>query len=145
MQRHIVTFRYVGISHPDTCDELTGWPAYRQFALEYDLAAEFLPATVLGTRVLEHNLEAMRVHVQFVTDESVTREALCDLIQTCMYDEGGLSGCYQMGRVVPWEVSREEYVVRTCTVFAESEEEAAKLASAGGKVLSCVPARTVPT
>jgi hypothetical protein len=139
MHKHIVTFRYVGISNPNTCEELTGWPAYSQFTLEFSCAVEQLPDTVLGNRVLELDMDAMRLHMQFVTDESVTREDLCDLIQTHLYDEGGLSGCFQMGRVIPWEVSREEVIVHRVTIMAESEEQAIQLASVGGKVLSCKP------
>jgi hypothetical protein len=77
------------------------------------------------------------VHVRFVTREGVDDANLCELIQTYLFDEGGLSGEFVMGRVVPLEVSRQEMVVKTRKVYAVSEEEAVKKASAGGAVLSC--------
>ena len=145
MNTHIVTFLYEGIYAADgEGDPLEGVAAYRQFMHEFECASD-LPVGVLGWRLNESSLAGMRVHVQFITVDAISREDLCEIIQTRLYDEGGLSGEYHMGHVLPYEVSRQEMVVRTRTVYAENEEDAVRRASAGGTVLSCERAHQVCT
>jgi hypothetical protein len=137
MQTHHVTFLYDGIYAADgEGDPLEGVAAYRQWTWEFESAND-LPVGVLGWRVTESSLAGKRVHVQFITVDEISREDLCEIIQTRLYDEEGLSGEYHMGHVVPYEVSRQEMVVRTRTVYAENDEDAVRRASAGGTVLSC--------
>lgn len=143
MNTYIVTFLYDLITD-DHGNTLEGVAAYRQWVREFECAND-LPVGVLGWRVNESSLAGMRVHVQFITVDALTRDDLCSIIQTRLYDEGGLSGECHMGHVLPYEVSRQEMVVRTRTVYAENEEDAVRLASAGGTVLSCERAHQVCT
>lgn len=137
MQTHHVTFLYDGIYAADgEGDPLEGLAAYRQWTHEFE-CANSLPVGVLGWRLIESSIAGMRVHVQFITVDEISRESLCEILQSCLYDEEGLSGEYHMGHVVPYEVSRQEVVVRTRTVYAENDEDAVRRASAGGTVLSC--------
>jgi hypothetical protein len=133
----LVTFVYAGIYKADgEGDPLEGWPAYRQWTLEYNEAIEHLPNSVLGTRVVAVDHEEQRVVVQFVTDESVTRADLCGLLQVGLYDEGGLSGEYYMGRVALYRVVLEQRVLQTVTTYAETEQSARE--NVGGTIMSCV-------
>jgi hypothetical protein len=136
MVKHIVTFDYSGISDPDDAEPLTGNAAFWQFRRELDASTDTLPSSVMGWRVDETTLSGMRAYAQFVTDDTVSESALRDLIQTHIYDEGGLTGDFAMGRAVPYEVVRKEAVIRKVQVLATSEWQAAEIASAGGIVLS---------
>ena len=136
MVKHIVTFDYNGISDPDDAEPLTGSAALWQFRRELDAGTDGLPDSVIGWRVDETALVGGRAYVQFVTDDTMSESALRDLIQTHIYDEGGLTGDFAMGRAVPYEVVRKEAVILKIQVLATSEWQAAEIASAGGIVLS---------
>jgi hypothetical protein len=137
MREHIVTFEYTGISHPETCEELEGVEASMQFVREFEYCC--LPGNVLGYRCFSANIKEFLAYYRFITTDEVDAAALCDLLQTHLYDEGGLSGEFYMGEVRRYEVSRVETVVRSFALLGKSEEEVIKSASVGGKVLSCKP------
>ncbi len=137
MKEHIVTFEYTGISHPETCEELEGEEASMQFVREFGCCV--LPENVLGYRCTSANIKQFLAYYRFITTDEVDSAALCDLLQTHLYDEGGLSGEFYMGEHRRYEVSRVETVVRSFALMGKSEEEVIKSASVGGKVLSCKP------
>ena len=137
MREHIVTFDYSNITDPETDEPLHGEAASRQFEAEFSCG--ILPGAILAYRCFEANLKRNLAYYRFITDDSVDTEALCDMLQAALYDEGALSGEFYMGKRVPFDVSREEVIVRRLTVMAESEEHAIQLATAGGTVLSCKP------
>jgi len=137
MREHIVTFDYEGITHPETGEELKGVEASMQFVREFNCC--ILPGDILAYRGFEVNLKRRLVYYRFITDDSMDTADLSDMLQTALYDEGGLSGEFYMGKCVPFDVSREEVIVRRVTIMAESEEHAIQRATAGGTVLSCKP------
>ena len=137
MREHIVTFDYRNITHPETDEEMHGEEASRQF--EFEFACGILPGEILAYRCFECNLKQRLAYYRFITDDSVDTEALSNMLQTALYDEGGLSGEYYMGKRVPYDVSRQEVIVTRRVVMAESEDHAIHLASARGTVLSCKP------
>jgi len=137
MREHIVTFEYTGISHPETSEELEGVEASMQFEREFAYCC--LPGNVLGYRCTSANIKQFLAYYRFITTDEVDSMALSDLLQTHLYDEGGLTGDFYMGEYRRYEVSRVETVVRSFALMGMSEEEVIKSASVGGKVLSCKP------
>ena len=137
MREHIVTFEYTGISNPNTCEELEPEAALVQFEREFGCCV--LPENVLGYRCTSANIKEFLAYYRFITTDEVDAAALCDLLQTHLYDEAGLSGEFYMGEYRRYEVSRVETVVRSFALLGKSEEEVIKSASVGGKVLSCKP------
>jgi hypothetical protein len=137
MREHIVTFDYEGITHPETCDNLIGVEASMQFEREFGCCV--LPESVLGYRCFRSKPWQSIAYYRFITTDEVDSAALSDLLQTHLYDEGGLHGDFYMGEYHRYEVSREETVVRSFLVMGKNEEEASEAASVGGKVLSCKP------
>ena len=137
MREHIVTFDHNNITDPETDEPLHGEAASRQFEAEF--ACGILPGAILAYRCFEANIKRRLAYYRFITDDSMDTEALCDMLQTALYDEGGLSGEYYTSKRVPFDVSREEVIVRRLTIMAENEDQAIRLATAGGTVLSCKP------
>lgn len=137
MKEHIITFDYTGIGHPETCEELEDYDARIQFEREF--ACCTLPESVRGYRAVGGNYKHFLAYYRLITPDEVDSAALSDLLQTHLYDEGGLTGDFYMGEYRRYEVSRVETVVRSFALMGMSEEEVIKSASVGGKVLSCKP------
>jgi hypothetical protein len=138
MREHIVTFDYEGITHPETGEELKGVEASMQFVREFEGDCT-LPGSILAYRGFLLNIKQSITYYRFITTDEVDSMALSDLLQTHLYDEGGLHGDFYMGEYRRYEVSRVETVVRSFALMGMSEEEVIKSASIGGKVLSCKP------
>lgn len=114
-----ITFDYTGISDPDTCEELQGRPATHQFRTELAEAMEHYGDDLVGWRVCSWHDDCRCVVALTLTSDMTSNERAVH-IQTVLYDEGGLSGEFIIGRMLPYIV---QHIVSE-VVWAVSETHA---------------------
>ena len=119
-----VTFDYTGISDPDTCKELQGTPAKHQFRIELAEAMENYGDDLVGWRVCSWHVNHLCVVALTLTSDMTPAERVAHL-QTVLFDEGGLSGEFTIGRMQPYIV---EHIVSE-VVWAVSDAHARELAA----------------
>jgi len=110
------TFDYVGITDPVNCDEYDNErDAYYQWERELHCAAVQWGDDLLAYRALSRNITNRRVSVRFVVASPLPVVEQVEAIQTLLFDEGGLSGSFVIGRERPfyvtYEVTREVWAI----------------------------------
>lgn len=124
------TFDYVGITDPVNCDEYDNErDAYYQWEREFHCAVVEWGSDLLAYRVLSRNIGDRRVSVRFVVARPLPVVEQVEAIQTLLFDEGGLSGSFVIGRERPFFVTYEV----TREIWALDEAQAG--ARAPGKVV----------
>lgn len=114
-----ITFNYTGITDPDTCEELSDTPARVQFRTELAEAMEHYGDDLVGWRVCSWHDNRLCVVALTLTSDMSPAERV-EQIQTVLYDEGGLSGEFNIGRMLPYIV---QHIVSE-VVWAVSETHA---------------------
>jgi len=124
------TFDYNNITDPVTGSEYGHErDGYKQWEEELHDAVGGWGGDLVAYRVLSRNIGDRRVSVRFVVARPLPLEEQVEAIQTLLFDEGGLSGSFVIGRERPffvtYEVTREFWAL----------DEAQAGARAPGKVV----------
>lgn len=132
MQLHYVTFAFTGISDPQTGDYLEGDKASAQFYEDFEAATRHTPESVVGIKIVRtHVSEKIKFAiVRFIVEDGMTEADLCEIVQTHVFDEGGLDGDFYMGGRTPFSVERQRKEIDTVVVWARDSAEANDLAHA---------------
>lgn len=123
MFEFFATFNYKGITNPKNGSEYDReYDAYRKWERDFSSALIEWGDDLLGTRILSlsRNLADWRVNVRFIVVAPLTVEEQVERIQSLLFDAGGLSGSFVLGRERPFFVTYET----TREVWALSPEQA---------------------
>ena len=132
MQLHYVTFNFTNITDPVSGDYLEGDKAANQFCEDFEAATRHTPESVVGIKIVRtHVSEKVKFAiVRFIVEDGMTEADLCELVQTHVFDEGGLDGDFYMGGRTPFNVERQRKDTDTVVVWARDSAEANDLTHA---------------
>lgn len=121
MFEFFATFDYNGITDPESGSEYDNErDGYAQWEREFSCTLLEWGDDLLGTRILSRNIADRRVSVRFLVVETLRGDEQVESIQSLLFDAGGLSGSFVLGRERPFFVTYE----RTMEVWAISPEQA---------------------
>lgn len=132
MQLHYVTFNFKNITDPVSGKDLDGDKASAQFYEDFEAATRHTPERVMGIKIVRTHVDdtVKFAIVRFIVEDDVTEADLCELVQTHVFDEGGLDGDFYMGGRTPFRVERQRKEIDTVVVWARDSAEANDLVHA---------------
>lgn len=123
------TFNYNGITDPESGSEYEHEiDGYVQWTRELHAAVTDWGDDLIAYKVLPRNREDRRVTVRFLVATARTVVEQADAIQDALFDQGGLSGSFEVGRERLYRVT----YTATRDVYALSPEQAASRVPGAG-------------